>query len=154
MSFVVTGALLTACAAGMRRVPAAGTWGPRLIGAFGVGFMLAGVFVTDAGAGFPAGAPLGSPAMMSWHGILHEIGFAVARLGWAAACVVFARRFARGGQWAKAGATAAAVLGAFLVVGWPDMDTFPVRLVVASAIQLAVVAALSVDMLGRGASRA
>ncbi|MBC8091068.1 MAG: hypothetical protein H7Y15_03840, partial [Pseudonocardia sp.] len=49
---------------------------------------------------------------------------------------------------------AAAVLGAFLVVGWPDTDTFPVRLVVASAIQLAVVAALSVDMLGRGASRA
>lgn len=153
-NFVVAGALLAACAAGMRRVPEAGTWGPRLIGAFGAGFVLAGLFVTDAGAGFPAGAPLGAPETMSWHGILHEVGFGMAQLGWTAACAVFAWRFAAGRRWVAAGATAAAVLAAFLVVGWPDMDTFTVRLVVASAIQLATVAALSADLLGRRRVRA
>jgi Protein of unknown function (DUF998) len=53
-NFVVTGALMVACATGMRRVlrpGRSGTWAPRLVGAFGVGLILAGVFTTDAGAG-------------------------------------------------------------------------------------------------------
>jgi len=52
-------------------------WGPILFAANGIGLVLAGVFVTDAGAGFPAGAPVGAPESISWHGVLHEIGFAM-----------------------------------------------------------------------------
>lgn len=151
--FVLSGALVTAAAAGMRRVPEAGTWGPRLVAVFGAGLVLAGVFATDAGSGFPAGAPEGAP-QTSWHGILHEVGFGVAVLGWTAACAVFTRRFAARRRWGRAAATAGSALATFAVIGWPDPDSFSVRVVVASAIQFAVVAALSADLLGRRASRA
>jgi hypothetical protein len=76
-----------------------GTWGPLLVGGLGVGLILAGIFVTDAGAGFPLGAPAGAPERLSWHGILHEVGFIVAFLSCMAACLVFARRFAARRQW-------------------------------------------------------
>ena len=49
-TFVVTGLLFTACAAGMRRTlrgRRGGTWGPALIGAFGVALIGGGVFVAD-----------------------------------------------------------------------------------------------------------
>jgi Protein of unknown function (DUF998) len=85
-NFVVTGALLVACAVGLRQVlhpGRGGTWGPRLVGAVGAGMVLAGVFVTDAGAGFPPGAPAGAPKL-SWHGALHEVGYLVALLSWTA----------------------------------------------------------------------
>jgi hypothetical protein len=61
-NFVVTGWLFVACVVGLRRVLHAargGTWGPRLVGTFGAGLILAGLFFTDAGAGFPVGAPAG-----------------------------------------------------------------------------------------------
>jgi len=64
-NFIVTGGLYVACAAGMRRVLRHGrgaTWGPRLVGALGVGLIMGGVFVTDPGAGFPPGAPAGAPS--------------------------------------------------------------------------------------------
>jgi hypothetical protein len=152
-TFVATGALTAACAAGLRRVPSAGSWGPRLLGVFGAGLVAAGVFVTDAGAGFPAGAPAGAPEP-SWHGILHEAGFGIAMLGWTAAAVVVTHRFAARRQWARAGLTAAGVLGSLLVAAWPDPDGLPVRLLVASAIQFAVVAGLAANALGGDASRA
>ena len=69
---------MVACAVGMRRVlhpGPGGAWGPLLVGAFGVGLVIAGVFVVDPGAGFPPGAPAGAPERLSWHGILHEVGF-------------------------------------------------------------------------------
>jgi Protein of unknown function (DUF998) len=54
----------------MRRVMRSGpggTWGPRLIGAYGVGLAAAGVFRPDPANGFPAGAPPGNPEHPSWH---------------------------------------------------------------------------------------
>jgi len=64
-NFVVTGVLYVACAAGMWRVlrpGRSGTWGPLLVGALGVGLIVAGVFVADPGAGFPPGAGRGTRA--------------------------------------------------------------------------------------------
>ncbi|MFI6600008.1 DUF998 domain-containing protein [Nonomuraea sp. NPDC050536] len=81
-NFVVTGLLYVGFAAGMRRVidhGRGGTWGTLLFGTVGVGLVMAGVFTTDAGAGFPPGAPAGAPEM-SWHGMLHEVGFVLASL--------------------------------------------------------------------------
>jgi Protein of unknown function (DUF998) len=96
-NFVVAGILYLACAIGLRRAlePGRGaTWGPRLVGAAGVGLIVAGVFVTDAGAGYPPGAPAGAPLKISWHGVLHEVGFLVTTLGMIIGCLVLARRFA------------------------------------------------------------
>ena len=149
-NFVVTGALLVACAIGMRRVlrpGRSGTWAPRLVGAFGVGLIVAGVFTTDPGAGFPPGAPAGAPEQISWHGILHEVGSGLAFLGMIVGCLVFARRFAavkRRGWVAACVATAAAVL---VLASWPDTDGVSVRLVIASAILFGFVAATAARLM-------
>ena len=149
-NFVVTGALLVACAIGMRRVlrpGRSGTWAPRLVGAFGVGLIVAGVFTTDPGAGFPPGAPAGAPEQISWHGILHEVGSGLAFLGMIVGCLVFARRFAavkRRGWVAACVAAAAAVL---VLASWPDTDGVSVRLVIASAILFGFVAATAARLI-------
>jgi len=145
-NFVVTGVLYVLCAAGMRRVlrtGQGGTWGPVLVGLNGIGLIVAGVFVTDAGAGFPPGAPAGAPERISWHGILHEAGFIVATLSWMVACFVFARRFAALGQRGRAAACVAAPVAVLVLTAWPDLDGLSVRLVVGSAISFGFVAVLA-----------
>ena len=64
-NFVVAGLLVVASAVGMRRVlhPGRGsTWGPLLVGAYGVGLIGGGVLVADAGAGFPRARRPGRPS--------------------------------------------------------------------------------------------
>ncbi len=95
-NFVVSGLGYLAAAVGIRRSlrgGRAGTWGPLLIGTFGIGLVWGGVFVADPAHGFPAGTPSGA-SDPSWHGSLHNIAPAVAFLALAVACLVFARRFA------------------------------------------------------------
>ena len=144
-NFLVTGALYVACAVGMWRAlhpGRAGTWGPILVGGLGVGLILAGIFVTDAGAGFPPGAPAGTPEF-SWHGIVHGVGAGLAIDGMIVGCVVFARRFRALGErrWVLAClGTAGSVL---VLTAWPDTDGISVRLVVASAILFAFVGTLA-----------
>lgn len=94
-SFVLTGLLFLASAVGMRRAlrpRGASTWGPRLIGAFGVALIGGGAFVADPGLGFPPGTPEGVPDEFSWHGIVHSVAPVVGFLALSLACFVFARR--------------------------------------------------------------
>lgn len=105
-NFIVSGLLCIAGAVGVARVWRTGkasVWGPRLIGLFGLGLIVAGVFVTDPGAGYPPGAPSdGHP--QTWHGWVHGInGFLLFNIVLPAACFVVARRFAsepRSRRWA------------------------------------------------------
>jgi Protein of unknown function (DUF998) len=100
-NFVVAGLLSVAFAVGLRRVlhpGRGGTWGPLLVGAYGVGLIGGGVFIADLGAGFPPGAPAGAPEQLSWHGILHDVAHVLAFLALMAACFVLAHRFAAFGQ--------------------------------------------------------
>jgi hypothetical protein len=148
-NFVVTGLLFITCAVGMRRVLRPGraaTWGPRLVGALGAGLVMAGVFAADAGAGFPPGAPAGAP-QMSWHGILHEVGFVLASLGMLAGSLVFARRFAAQRRWGWVGACVASAVAVLALATWPDLDGVSVRLVVASAIMCGFVGAVAAHLL-------
>lgn len=97
-NFLVCGLMCIAFAVGLRRLwrtgRAASVWGPLLIGLFGLGLVIAGVFVTDPGRGYPPGAPLkGDPQTI--HGYVHGINGAVLFiLVLPAACFVLARRFA------------------------------------------------------------
>ncbi|HEX6232863.1 MAG TPA: DUF998 domain-containing protein [Jiangellaceae bacterium] len=105
-NFVVTGLLFLASAVGMRRVlqpGPGGTWGPRLFGAFGVALIGGGIFVADAGLGFPPGAPAGVPDELSWHGIAHSVAPVVGFLALSLAGFVFARRSLRLGERSWAG---------------------------------------------------
>lgn len=140
-SFVTTGGLLLACAAGLRRTLSGGPgarWVPRLVAAMGVGLAAAGVFTVDPGAGFPAGAPEGAPAL-SWHGILHEVSHLVVVVAWIALCFVLRTRFARRGErgWARASVAIVPLVIALAAV--PHLDSFPVRIALASVIQLGYV---------------
>jgi hypothetical membrane protein len=144
-NFVVVGALNVACAVGMRRVlhpGKSGTWGPLLVGIFGAGLVIGGVFLTDAGAGFPPGAPPGAPEI-SWHGIVHEIGFGLSFLAMTAGCLVFVRRFASRRQWGWVAGCIVTVLAVLTLAGWPDVDGLSLRLLLASAILLGFVGAVA-----------
>ena len=143
-NFVVSGALVVACAVGLRRAlhpGRSGTWDPWLVGVYGVGLIVAGVFTADPSVGFPAGAPEGSPPELSVHAILHGVGAALAFNGMAIACLVFARRFAALRSWAWVAASVATALSAVAVASWPG-DGISIRLVVATAILFAYLSAL------------
>ncbi|MGW8767353.1 DUF998 domain-containing protein [Streptomyces sp. NPDC055815] len=104
-SFVLTGTLLLAGATGLRRAlrgGPGGTWGPALVGVFGVSFWVAAAFPADAGAGFPTGAP--EATVMSGHGAVHMFGGMIGYLALCAAFFVLARPLAARGlrSWAVA----------------------------------------------------
>jgi Protein of unknown function (DUF998) len=96
-NFLVCGSLIIAFAVGLRRIWRTGrasVWGPLLIGLFGLGLVIAGVFVTDPGGGYPPGAPVNG-APQTWHGWFHGInGLLLFNVVLPAACFVLARRFA------------------------------------------------------------
>lgn len=95
-NFIVTGVLAMMCALGMRRVlypGRGGAWGPLLIGIYGLGLIVGGIFHPDPSLSFPPGAPAGIPAVMSWHAVLHSIFFYTAFLSLIVVCFVFVRRF-------------------------------------------------------------
>jgi hypothetical membrane protein len=120
-NFVVSGVLFVACAIGLHRVlgPAAspgGTWGPRLIGVFGVGMLGAAAFSADPADGFPPGTPTGPPTTMSWHAAVHFLVAGIAFLALVAACFVFARRFVAAGH--TGWATFSGVTGAVFLAAW------------------------------------
>src|SRR5947209_1148079 len=95
-NLVLSGLLVGAFAVGMRRTLSAGrgrTWGPILLGIYGLGLIGAGFFIADPAFGFPPGTPADAHAI-SWHGLLHFICGGVGFLALIAACFVLGRRFA------------------------------------------------------------
>jgi hypothetical membrane protein len=100
-NFVVAGILVIGGAFGIRRaIPSgrASTWGPLLLGIYGLGWVGAGVFVADPMNGFPPGTPNGLPTSASWHSWMHLVSGSIGFLANIAACFVFSRRFASLGQ--------------------------------------------------------
>lgn len=149
-SFCTAGALMLACAAGLRRVLDDGPgarWAPRLVAVIGGGLVAAGVFTADPGAGFPPGAPEGA-SELTWHGMLHEISHLTVIAAWTALCFVLRARFARQNDQGWARACVAVVPATLALVAFPHLDSFPVRIVVASVVQLGFVG-LAARRLGR-----
>ncbi|GHG08426.1 DUF998 domain-containing protein [Streptomyces filamentosus] len=110
VDFLLAGVLLTGAAVGLRKVlrgGPGGTWGPVLVGVFGVSFWVAAGFPADAGAGFPAGAA--EETVMSGHGT-------VGHLALCAAFVVLARAFAARGL--RGWAVACRIVPAFVLAGF------------------------------------
>jgi hypothetical protein len=140
LNFVVTGALVIAAARGLRGASTS-DWGPRLLALFGVGMIIAGVFVADPGYGFPVGTPDG-PGRMSWHGILHMVGFVAAMVSWTAAMIVFARAFGSRGDRERVAVCVGALVVAAAVAVAPQVGSFGWRAIWLSAVQLAAVALL------------
>jgi hypothetical protein len=135
-NFVAAGVLVAAFAVGLRRAlrgrGARST--PLLIGFFGLGLVVAGVFTPDPSLGFPPGAPEGTPDELSARAMLHGVGFAVAIGGLTFACLVFARRELAGGdrRWAAYSVVSAAA--ALVLAMWPGEDGASIRYFVATIV--------------------
>lgn len=148
-NFVVCGLLLAGGGVGLARVLEPGRltrWSSVLVVLMGAGLVVAGVFVTDAGAGFPAGAPAGAPET-SWHGAVHQVGFVLTQLAFAALAVVLAVRFRRGGRRGWAFACVAALVVAVLVPALGAPETLAIRLVASAAVELGLVSVLALAAL-------
>ncbi|MGS2613113.1 DUF998 domain-containing protein [Micromonospora sp. LZ34] len=117
-SFVLAGLLCLGAAAALRRVPHPGL-GPRtapwLVGQYGLGMVLAGVFTADPLDGFPAGTPAG-PGEVSWHGLAHLGAGVLAFTALIGACLVAGRRFARRGE--RGWAAYSVASGGYFAVAW------------------------------------
>jgi hypothetical protein len=115
-NFVVAGVLFTAGAVGLRRVlrgGRGGTWGPRLVGFFGVSMVWGGVFLADAADGFPPGS---GTEEMSWHGFLHSLAPSLGLLALIVSCFVLARGFAAHGRRGWAVASMASGMAALVLI--------------------------------------
>lgn len=148
-NFIVTGLLIIGGGVGLRRALRSGPatrWASALIMLMGVGLVLAGLFPTDAGAGYPAGAPAGAP-VMSWHGAVHQMGFVLTQLAFLVAAVVLAVQFGRDRKRGWAAACATALVAAVLVAALGDPDTLAIRLVVSATVELGLVSALALGAL-------
>jgi hypothetical membrane protein len=103
-NFLVGGLLILGGAVGLRMVLRDGPgsrWGPILIGLTAVGLILAGIFGTDPGFGYPPGTPPGRRESQSMSETIHVSASFMAFFGLAAAMFVMARRFAgEGSRWA------------------------------------------------------
>jgi len=141
---ILTGLLTIAGAVGMRRVlrgGRGGTWGPLLLGIYGLGLIGAGFFTADPALGFPPGTPADAHAI-SWHGLLHFICGVIGFLGLIAACFVFARRFAAQRQrgWvAYSVATGVIYLAAFAGIAVGSNSVGVITTIVILAFSVAVV---------------
>jgi hypothetical membrane protein len=97
-NFIITGILAILTSIGIRlffKGDKSGTWGSILIGIYGLGMILAGLFQPDPGLGFPSVAPEGAPASMSIYAAIHTFAFFIAFICLIAACFVLARRFSK-----------------------------------------------------------
>lgn len=100
VNFLISGGLVLCFALGLRQVLRSGkgaVWGPLLLGVFGLGLIIAGIFVTDPGLGYPSG--LYGKAPQTLHGTIHGVAGLVVFFSVAIACFVMARRFAGDPAW-------------------------------------------------------
>lgn len=100
-NFLICGVLCVGFALGLRRALHRGrgaTWGPILLGIFGLSLISAGIFVTGPALGYPPGAGIRS-GPETLHSMIHGLSGLVAFTTLAAACFVLARRFAGDAQW-------------------------------------------------------
>src|SRR5713226_2285535 len=101
-NYIVTGVLLLAFAIGMRlllRTGRGSTWGPILLGIYGLTFIVTGPILPDPALGYPPGAS----SALTIHGAIHILFGLLQFTSLIAACFVLARRDAalerRGWSW-------------------------------------------------------
>jgi hypothetical protein len=119
VTFIVTGLLSMGLAIGLWRAlrPWGGsTWGPLLVGAYGLGLVGAGVFVTDPVSGYPPGTPDQLTGYSGLPALLHDVFSIPVFVGLPIACFVFVRRFSRWGM--RGWATYAGLTGVVFAVGF------------------------------------
>jgi hypothetical protein len=95
VNFFVSGALIAGFGLALSRTwpsdrSSRATWIAIVVG--GAGLVLAALFPTDPGQGFPRGAPAGLPLESSWHAAIHYLGALMFFVGIPAAEALIGRR--------------------------------------------------------------
>jgi hypothetical protein len=120
-NFLVSGALVIGGAVGARRLlrgTPVGTFGPLLLGVYGLGLIGSGLFPADPAPDFPLGWGTKAGADgLTRNGILHLAFGGIGFYALIAACLVFARRFARTGRLGWATYSALSGVGFFACFG-------------------------------------
>jgi len=103
-NMVLVGVLTVLLAVGVRQMLRTGrgaVWGPRLLGLFGVAYIVGGVLTSDPVAGFPPGT---TPEMVqtTWQGIVQNASRGVSSLLLIATSLVIAGRFVAEGRRGRA----------------------------------------------------
>ncbi|WP_054955724.1 DUF998 domain-containing protein [Paenibacillus dakarensis] len=150
-NFIVTGSLAVLAAIGarsllMRGAGRAGSW---LIGVYGIGMIMAGLFKPDPGLGFPAGAPEGMPMSMSGQAAVHSMAFFTSFICLIVAMLVFARRFGAQGErsWRSYCISASILAPLLIVVGMGINSWIGVIMGIAGMVAFGWVSALAVRLL-------
>ena len=121
VNFILVGILSIVCAVGLKQALKSGRaskWGPILVGAFGVLFIVAALFHPDGHHGFPAGAPAGMIIPPTTPSIIHSMAFSLLAIATVANGFVFARRwFAEQRAWALYGIANSVAILLFVSIG-------------------------------------
>lgn len=123
-TFLVTGGLVFGLALSLRRLHP-GRWPSLLIGGFGAGLIVAGLFPAPRGLGFPEGTPLDLQPEMTTTAILHSVGFNLAFGCLIAACFVLAHAYRKQSRPGVAAACLAAGLGIPALIGLGASSVLP-----------------------------
>ncbi len=93
-NFILTGLFVIAGGVGINKVlkgKSGGTWGPLMLGLYGLGLVAAGLFKADPMGGFPPDSP--TMNVVTTSGLMHLIVGSIGFIGLIAACFIFARKF-------------------------------------------------------------
>jgi hypothetical protein len=147
LNFIICGVLVLGCAVGVRRALGSGPggrWGPLLLGAAGVGAIVAGLVPTDPALGYPPGVV----ETITVAGRVHGLAGLALFFGLAGASFVVARHFARTpdhGQWASVSRAAGV-----LIIASATAAGFAFRLDMAGTLSPAPAGALELVALACG----
>lgn len=142
-AFIGSGLLTLLCAFGMSRVLAEGRGRralPILIGLYGLGLVLAGIFPPPACCGFPAGTPDDQLPVMTPGAIVHSIAFMIAFSSLIIACFVAARRLS--GRWSTLSVAAGIAMPLLVGLGMANVIAPGIAFFAAAIIGWAWLAAL------------
>lgn len=152
-TFIASGALTMLFAAGVWR--ATGYWAaPLLLGVYGLGLVMAGIFSAPAGSGFPPGTPEDMQPVMNTSAVLHSVAFMLAFGSVIVACFVLAISFWTTGSISLALFCAAAgvAMPVLVVLGMRSTMATGLAFYFAAMVAWLVVAVIGFKILLHGAS--
>ncbi|MBT9503656.1 MAG: DUF998 domain-containing protein [Burkholderiaceae bacterium] len=151
-TFIVSGALTTMFAAGVWRATGA-VAAPLLLGLYGLGLVMAGVFPAPAALGFPPGTPEDLQPVMNTPAVLHSIAFMLAFGALIVACFVLAANFWAEGSmpWAVFCVSAGIAMPALVGLGMSNIVATGVAFYASGMVGWLVVVAMGVKILRQGA---
>lgn len=154
--FVLSGLLTLLSAYGLFAGAGSGPkpWGALLLGIYGIGLILAGVFPAPAGLGFPPGTPEDQQPIMDRSAVIHSIAFMLAFGSLILACFVFAAQFFFGGApgWAMLSIAAGIAMPVLIALGVSSKIPPGIAFYIATIIAWAWFGAIELLLKGKGLS--